>query len=154
MNTPDRSSVVATQLDFAIRAEALRKDDITALLGIEPTRAFEKGERYLGRERTANGTFRSVERVRPWGVWHFCTQEFLKTGSVNEHALFLLGKLASARDNIRRLLSESEYRIIVTIWYVGPSGFSVSAEVMSQLASLCGEIGITCWEAGESSVNR
>jgi len=152
MDTPDRLSTIMTHLDLGIRGEALRKDDITALLGIEPTRAFEKGEVYLGRERTADGAFRNVERVRPWGVWHFRTQEFITTDSVNEHALFLLGRFASVRDKIRGLLSDSGYHIMLTIWYVGPSGFSVSAEVMSQLAALCGEISITCWEPRESSI--
>ena len=149
MPIPTRLSDLVTQIDFAVRAETLQSNEITRLLGVIPTRAFEKGDPYVGREKSAEGAFREVERVRPWGVWHFSTAGLVKDNSVESHGIFLLDKLEPAKERIRRLTNDGEYRVVLNIWYVGPSGFTVSGSVMARLAELCEEITITCWEVDE-----
>ena len=75
-----------THMDFGIRSNHLQKNEMSALLGIEPTRAFERGEKYSGPERVGDGQFRQVERIRPWGVWHYNTSDFVRSNSLNDHA--------------------------------------------------------------------
>lgn len=145
---------VVTKMDFGIRSHKLRKDHITTLLALEPTCAYEKGEKYLGRERIGvdqlgKNQIRTVERVHPWGVWHYCTFAFLKSDSLNDHASFLLEKLEPARDSIRQLIADSDYYVGLVIWYVGPAGFAISSDLMVRLADLSEEISVTCWETEE-----
>ena len=145
---------VVTGMNLGIRSKLLRKDGITDLLGFEPTRAFEKGEKYVGRERvgvskSGENLLQTAERVRPWGVWHYSTSAFIQSDSLNDHASFLLEKLEAARDGIRQLIGDRDYYVALSIWYVGPAGFGVSSELMARLAGLSEEINVTCWETEE-----
>ena len=141
---------LVTGIDLAIRSDTLTVAAITSHVGVEATRAFDKGETYRGIERVGDGEFREVERARPWGVWHFCSSAFIKVNSVEEHALFLLGKLEHARDAIQSLIAGERCGVVIRIWYVGPDGFYISGPTAMRLASLCEEISVTCWETEET----
>ena len=135
-------------IDFGIRSYDLRMDDIGRTLCLEPTKAFEKGEKYLGRERAPDGGVRNIDRVRPYGVWHYCTDEFIHSNSIDTHGLFLLGKLEPVAEHIHRYLADDTYFTQMTIWHVGAGGFNVSAGILCRLAALCEHFRIVCWESG------
>jgi hypothetical protein len=142
---------ITSSIDFAIRSHILRRSDITGLLGIEPTRAFEKDEEYEGLEKVGED-FRPILRRRPWGVWHFETAQFVQRATpIEVHAQFLLAKIEPANAAIEKLLADMNYRVLVTIWYVGPGGFGLSSSTVMRLAALSHEIGITCWDTEEAT---
>ncbi|MES1213442.1 MAG: DUF4279 domain-containing protein [Singulisphaera sp.] len=141
-------SKIVTGIDFAIRTGAVPTSTVTSLLNVEPTRAFDQGDVYVGRERLGT-TFHEVERARPWGVWHFCSSCFINTNSIEEHALFILAKFEPLRDAIQTLIDGQQCAVVITIWYVGRDGFFVSSATVARLASICEQIGITCWDHGD-----
>jgi hypothetical protein len=145
----DSQSPVVSSINLAIRSDDLRIRHITEELGFEPTKAFEKGQEYQSVEKIGDDIC-PVTRCHPWGVWHFDTATFVTGGKlIEDHALFLLNRLESVSDRILALLTDSNYKVLLTIWYVGPGGFDLSSSTATRLASLCNEIRITCWDSDE-----
>ena len=145
----DKSAGPVSSIDFAIRSEILKIGDITKQLGVEPTRAFEKGVEYQGREKVGHEV-RAVIRRHPWGVWHFDTAAFVTGGQPpEEHARFLLGQLEPASRAIQRLMADPMFTVLLTVWYVGPGGFEFVSSTVIRLAALCQRISITSWDADE-----
>lgn len=141
---------IKTSVDFAIRSDILRLDDVSRQLGIVPTTAFEKGDWYLGREKV-DGEIREVGRARPTGVWHYCSESESNSHLIDEHVQLLLRKLTPVKDAIRRFVDDDDYFVRVSLWYVGDGGFGLPSELFSALADFCEEIQVTCWTAEEAA---
>ena len=140
-----------THLDFGVSGSALQVSQVTALLDLTPTSAFNPSEEYIGRVKVG-GTIVSVVRNRPsFGVWHYSTENKIESQNVEDHARFLMNELRPAKLGIDKLLQSSEYDLRLSIWYVGPIGFDISAETMAQLATICRNITIRCFEPVEVS---
>lgn len=142
------ATTLTTHVDFAVRAKALRTEAITQLLGVQPTRAFQRGDEYIGKQKGAEG-FEFVKRSWSFGVWHFSTTGLVASTLPHEHALFLLEKLEPALTEIQNLCMDPDYYVKITIWYVGPGGFYMPADVLRRLALICEDVAITCWDTEE-----
>lgn len=142
-------AIPRTQIDFAVRADSLCLHTITDLLGVEPTRGFERGDVYLGKQKTPKG-IESVNRTRPFGVWHFCTAGQVAVNLLDEHASLILERLEPALDELQRICRNPDFFVKVTIWYVGPAGFSMQADLLRRLAAMCEEVSVTCWEVEDA----
>jgi hypothetical protein len=129
----------------------MRVVEISKLLGFDTVRAFDKGDKYIGRERVGLGAdgkniIREVERTRPFTVWHLLTSHFVSSEQVDEHASVLLEKLEPATKAIQQLIESPNCEIGVSIWYMEGAGFSMKAALMARLVNLCEYITVTCWD--------
>jgi hypothetical protein len=144
-----------TGVHFCIRGDNLRTQVISDLLGVKPTWAFERGDRFVGREIIVANEVGDIERATAdCGLWHLFSTDFIKSDSVDEHAICLLEMLEPAKEEIKKLIADPNYGVILGIWYFGPTGFSVSGNVMTRLAMLCGRMDITCWETNEDDEEK
>ena len=139
---------IATGIDLGIRSEKLITDDISQMLSVEPTLGYQKGHSYIGREK-ANSRIIEVRRTRAFGVWHFCTSQFMESDNLDELAQFLIVKFNNAKEAIHKLLENPDYSVIISIWYVGEGRFCIKSDLLAQLASMCEEVCITTWEQDE-----
>jgi hypothetical protein len=139
----------STHIDFCIKGPSLNTHLLTAFLGVSATSGFNPNEPYWGKEKRG-GVLVSVERRRPpFGVWHFSTEGKISGKSVEDHARFLLASLQPARMKIESLLQSSAYETRLSIWYVGPNGFDISSDVLSQLTTLCTSFDVRFIESGD-----
>lgn len=145
---------LTTHIDFSVRGAALCVSQVTALLDLTPTNAFNPNEQYVGMAKVG-GSRVSVEKNRPpFGVWHYSTEKKIESKSVEVHARFLLSELRPAKPGIEKLLQSSEYDLRLSIWYVGTNGFDISAEAMAELATICANITVRCFEPVEAASDQ
>ncbi len=137
-----------THILFGITGLALRSQEITSLLRVEPTEAFDRGQSFAGRHKTDQG-IQPIERVRRSGVWHYSSEGQFKDASLDEHAVFLLEKLEPSFNAIRRLCENPDLFVRVTIWYVGHGRFTMQSELMRRLAMICEEVAVTFSDTDE-----
>ena len=142
---------IATGIDICVRSDSLVLKNVTRLLGVNPTSGFEKGEVYIGRQKHGSDIV-TVERVRPFGVWHFCTSESCRSNNVEDHARLLIETLTPAKTAIEQLIADPEYYVKITIWVLGYT-FDVSSACLASLSSFAEDFTITCWEDGEDDSN-
>lgn len=138
---------IATGIDICIRCDSLVLENISNLLGVKPTSGFEKGESYVGRQKCGSEIV-NVNRVRPHGVWHFCTSESLRSKNVEEHARLLIDTLAPAKSEIKRLIDDPDHYVKITIWVLGYT-FDLAMPCLAALSSLAESLTITCWDDDE-----
>jgi hypothetical protein len=91
-----------TSLDFAVGDLSLRMDAITAMLAVSPTEAFDEGDIYEGRERR-DGIIVPVSRTHHTGVWHYGTEHFVQSDSLDDHLRHFLAVFEPASAPIARL---------------------------------------------------
>jgi hypothetical protein len=145
--TSSRKRRIATGIDFGIRSDSLDLESVSSLLGLNPTSGFEKGEPYVGREKRGPDIV-TVDRIRPFGVWHFCTSESLHSNNVEDHAKLLVDALTPAKAAIAQMIADPQFYVRLTIWVLGYT-FDLSAACLASLSSFAEEVTITCWEDEE-----
>lgn len=138
---------IATGIDLCIRSDVLDLQDVSSLLGIQPTSGFEKGDPYVGREKQGSNIV-AVDRVRPFGVWHFVTSESLHSNNVEDHAKLLIDTLSPAKSAISMLIADPQFSLRITIWVLGYT-FDLSTASLASLALFAENITVTCWEGAE-----
>jgi hypothetical protein len=128
--------------DFRIRSDVLVPESLSVELGVQPTLAWAKGERYLGKELDP-ATKQIVERwaERPWGMWHINSKAVVHSKKVEDHLAYLLDIFEPKRDRlIPYLQRELEYSISVYIRWE-PSdvagSYRISSGILTRTASLC-----------------
>jgi len=138
---------IAAGIDFGVRSDSLVVNEISRWFGVEPTCAFEKGDSYTGREKRGPSIV-AVNRVRPFGVWHFCTSESLHSNNVNDHARLLIDTFTPAKSAIAQMIADPELYVKITIWVLGYT-FDISAVCLASLSSFAEDVTITCWDEKE-----
>lgn len=145
---PDSDKMLA-YLDFAIRGEHLDPDEITRLMGVQPSRAFRAGEEYASK----NGS----RLRRPWTVWHLRTPHVVDPELFGREIVALLERLEPQADAIRRLRTQAEY---CGFWVVyrtdAPSvSFDLPASLLVRLSALSDAITFSVMTAcGESLLSQ
>jgi len=147
--TPDKTRRIETGIDICVRSDILLLDDVSGWLGVKPTSGFEKGDAYVGREKRGSDIV-TVDRVRPFGVWHFCTSKLSRSNSVEEHAKLFIDSLSPSRAAIARLIANPDFYVKISIWVVGYT-FDVSSTVLAELAGLAEDFTVSCWEEEEEN---
>ncbi len=145
--TSSRIKPIATGIDLCIRSDSLDLEHVSSLLGVKATSGFEKGDPYVGRQKRGPDIV-TVDRVRPFGVWHFCTSESLHSNNVEEHAQFLIEALTPAKSAIARMIADPQFYVKITIWDLGYT-FDLSASCLASLSSFAEDVTVTCWENRE-----
>jgi hypothetical protein len=124
-----------TNITFRIIGSKIVPNEITKALGVEPTRAFAKGENYQSK--------RVGIRQRPIGHWSVSTEGLVDSTSVECHALKLLELFDIESDALKALQGNEDYRISVVVWWEaleGHGGYTLSSETLRRLTCLCTDI--------------
>lgn len=139
---------IVTGIDFGVRSDSLSLEHVSRLLGVSPTSGFEKGERYIGRQKKG-AEIVNVERVRSFGVWHFCTSANLSSNNIEDHARSLIETMTPAKAGIEEFISDSECYVMMTIWVIGYT-FELSCDTLAKLSSFAESVTFTCWDEDEA----
>jgi hypothetical protein len=124
-----------TYVSFGIAGDGVDPDIVTRDIGIEPTRAFRKGEEYVSR----GGGILS----RPIGVWRFSSEREVNSTSTEEHAKHILDKLEPRVGAIAQYMRSPEIRTVIAVWFEardGHGGYTLKASTLSRLCRLCNDI--------------
>lgn len=131
-----------TYVDFRIRSNTLIPQEVSYNLGVKPTKAWAKGERYLSKAfDPQTKKISSIWHLRPWGMWHLDTKNTLPDKKVEKHILYLLSIIEPKKDNLDYYLKrKDEYSISVYIHWepVDDWGsYEINSNVLWRMSSLC-----------------
>lgn len=121
---------------FRVLGEDLDPDDVTRLLGIEPTQALHRGQLVP--------TSTSVRR-QEMGVWLLKSEGKLASTSLERHLLFLLETIEPHAAALRDLrVAQRATADFFCFWLsaTGHGGPIFSAELMQRVAATGAELGI------------
>lgn len=124
-------------VSFGIRGDSLVPEEISSLLGMQPSHAFARGDEY----HSVTGT-----RKHPWGVWQLRSETSISSLDVEDHAQFILGQLEPKREIIDRYVENREFYVDVRIWCESDAetiGYTVSSSTIARLAVLCNEFNFS-----------
>ena len=134
---PSGTSSTKSERAFAtlrMAGDDLVPSHITKLLGVAPTLAYAKGERY---KRSPDG----AQLIGRTGVWYRSTDAF-ESGHLEEHIQRLLDVIVSnpeKRIQLKRLLEENSLRAVMTVFWSGPAGAKppeISNQIIETLVSI------------------
>ena len=140
-----------TEITFGLIGDHLSVGEVGQSIGIEPTRAFEKGDFFIGSQRI-EGKMVDIERQRPRGVWQLSTLATVKTDIIVDHAESLLSQLEPKADAINTLKESQSLFSRISICHVGGGTFELPSDIMKRIALLCEEVSVTCWENDEQDI--
>lgn len=129
-------------VDFRICADSLNPEEVSTNLGITPSRAFAKGEKYLGKTRNPESKeISEVWRERPRGIWAIDSKKLSIEEKVEDHIKYLLEILEPLKKQLKLYLDQRDiYTISFYIWWEPQGGygsFEVSSEIIRRMSSLC-----------------
>ncbi len=129
-------------VSFAIRSDVLDPKAITNLLGIQPSRAWAKGEQYLGKVfDPATKQVTQVWRPRYSGIWAIESKGMVESKRAEAHALYLLNLLEPAQEQLKHFLNLPEtYTVRFYIRWEPKSGhgsYELSSSTLSKMTALC-----------------
>lgn len=129
-------------VDFSIHSDVLDPKAITNLLGIQPSRAWAKGEQYLGKMfAPATKQVTQVWRPRYSGIWAIESEGMVESKRVEAHALYLLNLLEPAQEQLKHFLNLPEaYTVRFYIRWEpkdGHGSYELSSGTLSKMAALC-----------------
>ena len=133
-----------TCVDYAIRGESKRTTEITELLGVQPTCAFDEGDTYPSHE-LVDGVVRPVIRERASNVWHYSSEGLVQSGDINEHLAFVLAALEPAAGRIALLMQDQGLQPGVYLWNVDDLGFIADSPLLLTLAGITSWVAVRCW---------
>jgi len=125
------SSCAETFATFRLSKEDLNPDDVSRLLGLEPSRVQRKGEPQYPKNPDSPLRFRS-------GGWHLSTQGHVESRDLRRHVDWLLERLEPKRDVLLRLSREGCAMDLICFWCSasGQGGPWLDAALMRRLADL------------------
>ena len=140
-------------VDYAFRSDILDPEGLTSNLGITPSRAYAKGEKYQGRVLNVNtGEVENTWNERWTGIWAISTKGLVASKKVEDHVQYLLNILESKKETITRYLADSDnYQISFYIWWEPFSGYGsyqITQVILKRMSNLCHyvDFGVLCTE--------
>lgn len=109
----------------------LDPNDVTANLGLIPTRAFRKGDPFMAGGRT---------QQRAYGGWAVSTTDENLPEDIATHARLLRERIRPILPALSVYLTTPGIRVSIVIWWEptdGPTGFSLPSDEMRELALFC-----------------
>lgn len=111
------------QVEVGLTGHELEPDDVTKIVGLNPTRFFRKGDRV---------SKKGIERIQPWSLWALRAEG----EDVEATARMLLKQLEGRLDAWNLAIKKTKAQASVSIWWEpegGQGGFTVSSDVMRHL---------------------
>ncbi|QQE13336.1 DUF4279 domain-containing protein [Planctomycetota bacterium] len=127
---------INVNVTFGIRADDLIPDEMTKLLGIQPSHSFARGDEYVGH---INLTEKGV-RTREHGVWQVRSEEVVKSDDLQDHVDYLIDLLKGKQAEVKTLLADPDYYLDIRFWVEWPGyihSFGIRSESISFLTSFC-----------------
>jgi len=129
-------------LNYRIRAEGLNPIKITAFLGIEPTKSYTRGERYLSKtlDHKTNSLV-DIWRIRQKSLWDLDSKSISHTTKkVEDHVDFILNILEPRSTQIRMIVEQVEkYTISFYLRWIPKSdhgSYIISSNHLDRMAKL------------------
>ena len=125
------------EVEFVVRGSGLTVADISARFGMSPTRGYNAGEPYTGKQRLGDKVV-SVERQRPpFGLWELSSSNCLGGEPLDDHVFWLLDKLDPVASQVSDLVLSPDYEVTICLTQYYGCSFFVEAETIARLASYC-----------------
>lgn len=120
------------QVEVGLTGHEMEPNDVTKIVGLNPTRSFRKGERI---------SKRGIERVQPWSLWA------LEAAGEDVEATVrvLLTQLEGRLDAWNLAIKETKAQASVSIWWEpegGQGGFSISSDLMRSLTEFGEKVNV------------
>lgn len=131
-----------THVTYGISGDFSDATEITSLLEIQPSRAFGKGDEYIGHlDRNTSG----VQR-RPYGVWTLASIPAIASDDPLDHVLFIVNIIEPKIDIISELRNSRGLRTgawISEARWEGKLGYGFPAELLTRLCRLCDDVSFS-----------
>jgi len=127
---------------FRIRGDDLNTQTVTLNLNIQPTMAYQKGEKFVGKKFDPIAR-KAVEEIhtRYISVWDIDTESQQVLRSVEEHIEYMLNILEPHSQAIARYLEQNEKYIISFYIRWEPHGehgsYQIPGDLLGRMAKLC-----------------
>lgn len=129
-------------IGYRIISSTLAPDEISHELMLKPTKAWRKGEVYIGKTRckTTHKLIR-VERTRTNGLWSLSSENRVTSSILEDHAQYLLGILEPKAEVLMKYLNDRDHYSVT--WYIWwecngeHGGFQLSSDILKRLSKIC-----------------
>jgi hypothetical protein len=114
---------------FRLLGDALDPEEVTRLIGIEPSFARRKGDKYGSRERPV---------VSQTGIWALESEKSVAGPDLNAHLRFLLSQLGSKTSTVKELVRQGLSADLLCYWMsgTGQGGPILEPETIRRVADL------------------
>lgn len=133
----DVTEVRSITVDFGVRATALRPAEVTAALGLQPTRTIEGlSDRDLTTGRAHP----------PFGIWGISFVNPRTSNAPEEHLVSVLDLLEPRKEVIQGYLAAPDHFVNLWLWIdtdMSTSGLGLSATTLRRASEFCHELSIT-----------
>jgi hypothetical protein len=136
-------SELRTRVVFSVMSAHLRVDEVTRLLGLEPTSYWETGATHTYSTKVGDEIRQIEQPRRPKNDWHFDTSYFVTSSNLEDHARFLLERLEPSAEQIRQLVQDPDCVVPIRASGKGPV-IELSSNVLARLAALSQWTSFTC----------
>ncbi len=128
----EHPSCVRTYSTLRVFSEEVSPEEISQVLGLEPTASFRKGDAISPR----------LSRSRLYHGWLLCTKGVVASRGTRRHIDWLLDQLEPAAENLRLLTARGVQADVYSFWESaqGQGGPSLSVAQMSRLV----RFGLEC----------
>src|SRR5437660_644080 len=119
----ERSQTLA-RVSVSLSADALRPEEVSRLVGLEPSWSYAKGD-----------PSPKTKTPRPWGLWGLEVED----EDVEPAARRLLAMLAGKREKLEDAATRFGAKVTVAIWWQpegGQGGYTLPSSIVLELASL------------------
>jgi Domain of unknown function (DUF4279) len=100
---------------FRVAGDSLVPEQLTKLLGIDPTLAYAKGEHYSRGPRSRDLRGRT-------GVWFLSTDDEVVSNRLTDHIEWLVSRIAPNQVKLRRFIDQNSLHAVMTCFWHGPAG--------------------------------
>jgi hypothetical protein len=117
---------------FRVAGDKLDPDELTKLLGIHPTLAYAKGQRYSTGPHSPDLKGRT-------GVWFVSTDHQVQSSRLADHIRWLLDEVEPHKTQLKRFIDQEGLHAVVTCFWHGPSGSKppvISAQTLKSIESV------------------
>jgi hypothetical protein len=131
----------STHASFRLLGDALRPDEVSAALGLTPTRALSKGQVV---------PFGRTTRIQPTGLWWLSSEHAVESTSLERHLIHLMEAVEPAAQALDTLRNRQELRADFFCYWlsaVGHGGPAISPATLARIAGLDAALSLDFYDS-------